>query len=242
MIEASDKHTANATGQDAIDSRPSWLRSEGGNGTGPDPNRAIEPLLSSRPSTKPIESHLSSGTKPIESRLLSGPPTKAIESHLSSGTSTTAIDSQLSPAASKTPSASTTKSSVVAEALVQCLGATSTHHRKRMAASSGHADHAMKIADCIVADAMARAKKARLADPDASHSTDCPSLLAGFKEAYAAHTRCERMGINPCSSGHYGYGNRVATSVATGVATGRGTWGGPFLSGLAIPTYKSALS
>jgi hypothetical protein len=98
----SGKHTANATGQDVIDSRPSWLRSEGGNGTGPDPNRAIDSLLSSRPSTKPIESHLSSGTKPIESHLSSG--TKAIESHLSSGPPTKASESHLSSRSSTTAS------------------------------------------------------------------------------------------------------------------------------------------
>ena len=49
---AGNAKLTSTTSQDAIDSRPSCLRSEGGNGTGPDTNRAIDSPPSSSSSGK----------------------------------------------------------------------------------------------------------------------------------------------------------------------------------------------
>jgi hypothetical protein len=88
---AGNAKLTSTTSQDAIDSRPSCLRSEGGDGTGPDTNRAIGSPLSSRSSAKATDSHLSSGTTATDSPLSSG--TKATDSPLSSRSSAKATDS-----------------------------------------------------------------------------------------------------------------------------------------------------
>jgi hypothetical protein len=119
------KPTSNTTSQAAIDSRPSCLRSEGGNGTGSGTNRAsvriqdsksagqqrpaikdtihpslhsfysIESHLSQRPSTA-IDSRPSHRSSTSTDSHLSHRPSTAIDSHLSHRPFTTAIGSRLS--------------------------------------------------------------------------------------------------------------------------------------------------